>query len=501
MANKKISELTALAGASLDPATDLIEVADMSVGQSKKMTPVDFVGNALGYTPANANTTLAENFQRLAAAVTFGYQTRTAEKGGQTWSVASPTSDYPVTAADPEGIIGLKGSGTTGGLFYMASNLGAGVAINDMTLLVRAQTTGASPGAKPDLTIAFSPNQLVTNATTAVTYVGMIHLVISTDRISLGICSSTSPLTFDAITPNGLASSDVKWFLEDVTASLALNVKFTIHLRREGNTLYLSALGREISWTDSRISTAMFNWFWVETNALSAASYDNYWWLYDISVNQPLNSAPFGTGTRQQFSPAMSRNGVVDFPVGQKWRLLSAPLAFGTPDSTYSFVTDNKLATEKNFYKRGAGSTEYAMSGSNVITTLDQTSTTSNNLSSNWFTIGTPVLGTLGDWAKQTIFFDLPTANTKEIAVYITGSSQFTTGSITDTGAAMLTIYRRHSGASDTNQLFFDFVGPTTRKTGFADLSGDNGPQIRVLATTANGDVKARYIVPEMFIQ
>ncbi len=193
------------------------------------------------------------------------------------------------------------------------------------------------------------------------------------------------------------------------------------------------------------------------------------------------------------------------FPPNQQHKLLGTLSAFsgaGLP-STYALHTAQNIVVEGLITSLPFGSgwgTQSAISNGSYLT-AEATSTTSQTLGTSWVNPGTTPLLQPGDYTRMVIHGDFPNNNVKTVALDVTGSTIFTTGSTLDTGAWEMTVDRVYLSSSKTNQLHIKFETSTTKILSFVDLSGDNPIRIRALAPIANGDVKIRAILGQLSLR
>ncbi len=362
---------------------------------------------------------------------------------------------------------------------------------------------------KNGITFALATTPIIRTDTTGINIPqGMLHFTMTDTGISGAGYSTNGGASFTGISSTNVTPINgiYQWGSPSVLGGVAYGRKFIIKIEIVGDELRWTCMGKTIIFKNSIISSSVGTYWWIEFAGNDPTTYTNYPSFYNISVNaESFDNTINSLQPKAQVLSDLSIGGAVTFPPNQQHKLLGTLSAFsgaGLP-STYALHTAQNIVVEGLITSLPFGSgwgTQSAISNGSYLT-AEATSTTSQTLGTSWVNPGTTPLLQPGDYTRMVIHGDFPNNNVKTVALDVTGSTIFTTGSTLDTGAWEMTVDRVYLSSSKTNQLHIKFETSTTKILSFVDLSGDNPIRIRALAPIANGDVKIRAILGQLSLR
>jgi hypothetical protein len=228
--------------------------------------------------------------------------------------------------------------------------------------------------------------------------------------------------------------------------------------------------------------------WWVEhlKNTINATGYARFHRIIanspnpgDFMVSSVLLARLLASGTARYPNKMHFMNGAADWPANQ------APPG----NESVGFNGNTHVAGHYQAVS-WAGFGTRKMVQSYIGSTVEFTSVTTQTLATNWFDLGAVPFQTDGDFHHVIVKGNFPNGNNKEIAIDVTGSQVWTTGTLADTGGWEMSVIRHRRTSSKTNQIHIKFTTGSRTLFGYADLSGDNPARVRCLAPTANGDVR-----------
>jgi hypothetical protein len=296
-------------------------------------------------------------------------------------------------------------------------------------------TTGFQNG----LTFGFGPSDLVNVSNNIGLQLGMIHFSIGRGGIGNSITNNASA-SFDGLIPDGATTGNQPWFRDSAISGLAMNVRYTLRITFEGNSMVFTMNGKTWRWRDSRISPTQFYSFFFET--AGPTSYEDIWIIHRVTVNDDSQMSEID-GHRGDFPGVLAKSATLNWPTKQRHSLTGEAGSFiygGIPGNAAHAVADYYYS-EKGLLVRPWGS-----DFGDYCTTLGRQasdrieSPVGNN--QEWQQMTPHFLQNDGDWFESTIALEFPNSNRKQFKFRTTGGAipELTMPEFTDQGLGVMRI-------------------------------------------------------------
>ncbi len=386
------------------------DLVDASAAGVSLLAAPDNVVQRENMAAANRQASLQDDFARYPDGTIFTHLAQAPDIGGTTkWRVTtgnSGASGHPAVKDDAISGRGLVGQGD--GLYYMGNSLST--PIRSLSMEVSNKSTGTS-GFNNSITFGFAPSDLVPVNNGIGLQLGTIHFSMTSSVIGNSITNNASA-SFDSLIPDGETTANQPWYKDAPSAGLAQNVRYTLRITFEGNSMVFTMNGRTVRWRDPRISANQFRSFFFETAGPTGHAY--VWVIHRITVNDDSQMSQID-GNRGDFPGALAKSTILSWPTKQRHTLTGEAGAFvngGIPDNAAHAVADYYYS-EKGFMVR-----PWSGNFGDLVATLGRSSTDLSlspaGTDQLWYQTGLPVLLNRGDWYESTIALEFPNTHSKQ---------------------------------------------------------------------------------------
>jgi hypothetical protein len=387
---------------------------------------------------ANRHASLRDDFARYPDGTLFTHLSQAADFGGTTnWRLTTGTagvSGHPTVKNDSILGRGLVGQG--GGLYYMANSLS--VPIRSLAMELSLKSTGTT-GFQNGLTFGFGPSDLVTANNNIGLQLGMIHFGITRGGIGNSITNNASA-SFDNLIPDGHTTGNQPWFRDSAISGLAMNVRYTLRITFEGNSMVFTMNGKTWRWRDSRISPTQFYSFFFETAGPTGC--DDVWIIHRVTVNDDSQMSEID-GHRGDFPGVLAKSATLNWPIKQRHSLTGEAGSFingGIPGNAAHAVADYYFS-EKGLIVRPWAANLGDLCATLGRRSMDRTESPAGT-DQQWTQIALNTLPNIGDWFETTIALEFPNTRSKQFKFKTTGSiiPELTMPAFTNQGLGVMRI-------------------------------------------------------------
>ena len=387
---------------------------------------------------ANRHASLRDDFARYPDGTSFTHLSQAPDFGGTTnWRLTTGSggvSGHPAVKNDPILGRGLIGQGN--GLYYMANSLS--VPIRSLAMELSLKSTGTT-GFHNGLTFGFGPSDLVKVGNNIGLQLGMIHFSIGRGGIGNSITNHPSA-SFDSLIPDGETSANQPWFRDSSISGLAMNVRYTLRITFEGNSMVFTMNGKTWRWRDPRISPTQFYSFFFET--AGPTSHEDVWIIHRVTVNDDSQMSEID-GHRGDLPGVLAKSATLNWPAKQRHSLTGEAGSFiygGIPANAAHAVADYYYS-EKGLLVRpwGIDYGDYSITLGRYASDRIESPVGADKV---WQQVTPHFLQNDGDWFESTIALECPNSNRKQLKFRTTGGAipELTMPEFTDQGLGVLRI-------------------------------------------------------------
>jgi hypothetical protein len=287
-------------------------------------------------TKANNSALFRENFERFTTGSVFTHLAQSTDIGGNGWrcSTASGTN-YPAIVNDS--VVGKGLVGVNDGLYYLATDVGAGVPIRSLVMEVSLKSTGTG-GANAAIIIGMGPNPLVPVFNNIGLQTGMLHFPFGIGGAGVSVTTAPSA-TFRRIRADGEVGDDFTYYADG--SALVADTRYKVSLKfPSDDVMTFSIAGKTWVFRDSGISEFAFNSFFLESTG--PTGYANYFIIHRVTVNDDTDSVLSNVPDSSVIG-RLSKTGAVTYPASQQITFPGTRTDLGTKLSSNSYPTNTRL--------------------------------------------------------------------------------------------------------------------------------------------------------------
>ncbi len=285
MANKKISELPA--ATTIDPANDLLELADVSASASVKATPAQLIAGAAP--DANGNTEVLGQWEFVNAGTSVAHGDSLAIGGTLRLHCTSSPSNASLIVQTNGGAAGRTTAqgGVAGYNCYLSNNTGANV-IKRLDLLMENRASldgGPLPAA---FTILLSDLPIVASDGSGISLNPYnIHIqtgvgAVTSVQVGTAGGGGVGP-SISAINPHtGSGTGPYPW---TNGANMPLSSKFPVSIQLDGINMRITVFGQALLFQDPSFATNAPKYAAVEVGSPSTTGFSSFGVIHEFTIN------------------------------------------------------------------------------------------------------------------------------------------------------------------------------------------------------------------------